>query len=136
MKRIFALVFVFILAVCFLTACGDDPLVEAAEGFSIDNEKFTLYRKVGTETEVIDMSNIAVTEDYEWRLFNDEACQSRLTESKVALAEGDNVFYLVIFDGDDEVARYTVTVRRNVGLKIEEGNGSITGTIDIGELFD
>ena len=136
MKRIFALIFVFALSICLFTACGEDPMVQEAEGFELDSEAFTLYKSVANKVDTLDMSGIKVTEDYEWGIFSDEACKNEIAKNKVALNTGDNVFYLVIFDGDEEVLRYTVTVRRREGIKIEESNGSLTGTIDVGELLD
>lgn len=136
MKRIFALIFVFMLTFCFLTACGEDPVVEVAEGFKIDNENLTLNRAVTNKTETLDLSNVKVTEDYEWKLFNDAECKKEAKKGEVALLVGENVFYLVIFDGDDEVVKYTVTVKRSTGIQIEESNGSVTGSIDMGELLE
>ena len=136
MKRIFALIFIFAIISCSLASCGEDPMVKVAKGFEVDNEGLTMYKSVSAGVDTLDMSAIEVTEDYEWSIFSDTECKNEIAKNKVALGTGNNVFYLVIFDDDEEVLRYTVTVRRSEGIKIEESNGGLTGSIDIGELVE
>ncbi len=137
MKKIFALIFVFVVALCLLTACKDEGVIERADGFVFYEELGTLITNVDNATEVIDLSaKFAVTEGYTWKLYSDKEHTSEVDKTKVSLNVGENVFYFVMYDEDVVYSECIINIKRSEGIKIEENNGSLTGSIDIGELLD
>ena len=136
MKKIFALIFVFAIALCVLTACKGEGMIERADGFTFNETTGVLGAKAAKDTEQVDLSNkIIVTEGYTWELYADEAHTVKLDKTKVALNPGENTFYFMMYDDGAEYSECIISIRRIEGLKVEEEAGGVTGSIDIEDLL-
>lgn len=136
MKRIFTLIFVFVLGLCFLTSCKDEGMIERADGFTFNEQTGVLSCKVSNDTAVIDLTKkIDVTEGYTWEIFSDKEHKNQLDKTKLSLVTGENTVYFMLFDDGEEYAECTIRITRSEGLKIEEGKDGLTGSIDIEDLL-
>lgn len=115
---------------------GADGIIEKADGFAFDKESGELKGHVNSDVGVIDLNaKIKVTDGYTWKLFSDEKCTNEVNKAKVSLNEGENVFYFMMYKDGEEYSKCVIKIQRG-GIRIEENEGSLTGSIDIGELLN
>ena len=83
-----------------------------SSAFNIDNASKTAYLKVANAVEDYDFSDkFVVADGARFDVCTDKQCNNKIASKKTDLVIGDNVFYILVTNGND-VASYTVTLRR------------------------
>ncbi len=76
---------------------------------ALENEVCNI--KLPNDTLIFDFNNdIVVADNASYELYNDSACQERISTKIVSLETGDNVYYLVV-KNDIDVTTYIITLR-------------------------
>ena len=105
--------------------CGTEI---SAEEFVVNREENTLYLKIPNEQTTFSFLNkINVSENSQWKLYTDIECTQEIVSKTTSVKVGDNVFYILVTQGN-HLSLYTATVRRRpvytVSFKVEYTNFS------------
>lgn len=110
---------VFLLSMVCFGCCTkqEDQRVNALElrssSFSVNLAEKTAYLKVANSIADYDFSDkFTVAEDARFDVCTDKQCNNKIASKKTDIAVGNNVFYILVTNGND-VASYTITLRRH-----------------------
>ena len=135
--KLLALCLCVCAGVFLFTACdnGDNP--------SVKDISFTTLTVVGTEVngdvdydvyEFSFVNEVTKSGDISYKVSKDRYGLEIFTSKIVPLEEGDNLFYVFVFDGDDILKTYNVNINRKTGPFIVSNN-TITGLTDDGKAL-
>ena len=94
------------------TECGYISLELQSSVFDINLATKTAYLKVANAVTDYDFSDkFAVADGARFDVCTDKQCNNKIASKKTDLVAGDNIFYILVTNGND-VASYTLTLRR------------------------
>lgn len=122
---------------CLLTGCGNKGTGFVFSDAELNNDIYSIV--VSNDTEEYSLINkISVNEDYIWSVAKDEYGVTTFTTKIVPLVVGDNDFYIIVMDKNENSTIYKICIRRkpiyNVVFDTQGGSYIESQNIEEGEF--
>lgn len=132
-SSIFIIVLIGIFCYLFIPRT---PEIVKTNLFSIDKSNSSLYCMVDNEKQFLELSKeIEVSKNCKWGIYTDLSGTNEIASKTVSLDLGDNKFYIIIENSNDEKKIYETTIRRKYVYTItfDSSGGNIIASQSISE---
>ena len=127
-------ILIFIPCLVLFVGCSS-----ANDEFKFKNSKFDngIYSIVVSNdtSEYLLLDNISVNDDYTWIVAKDKYGLTSFSTKKVPLSEGDNHFYIIVMDQNENSISYQINIRRRpiYIVSFDTDNGSYVACQEVEE---
>lgn len=128
---------IMVIVLCITLIPRDQNIyVKSSQLFQVDNDKKSLTCSVSNDTTNISLINsINISDNLQWSLYSDINGNNEIISKNVELEIGNNIFYILIKDNNENIEYYTVTIRRKpiYTVTFNTNGGTIIQSVEVQE---